>query len=394
MGRAARRKQERKNGKDPKLAHGGNGNIALQNPVNHAGQFPQWIFGNAISWEQMALASLRAHAPDEATDLQVLSDAGTSGPALSTALREKIRRTGSSSHMVEPESAKGQHLILCGAGPSLTETAAAWCPKGDQVWACNSALPYLAEHGLPVTHGFTVDQTPEMLAEWFSVPAVEYLLATTVHPHLTEFLMGRGRSVRFFHNFVGVSGRRPVRYADGTVVSYECWLYDLLYPSTICCGSGLNAINRAIDLARFVGAGHITVLGADCAMRFRSPPPGPIGSPEYKRWLRDEVTMHADGGNAVASNSSELTMYGEVCGDQSCDGSRANCNASHTRAWLTKVDMAISASWLEHERQKYPDLITLVGDTLPNALRGKPDSYLRGRLPTLVDAQGNPLCFA
>jgi hypothetical protein len=37
-----------------------------------------------------------------------------------------------------------------------------------------------------------------------------------------------------------------------------------------------------------------------------------------------------------------------------------------------------------------PDRLRLVGDTLPNALKGKPASFL-SRLPTMVDGDGVPI---
>jgi len=65
--------------------------------------------------------------------------------------------------VMKQDEAKGQHIVICGAGPSLADHAHEYCPAADQVWGCNSALPWLAENGHKVTHGFTVDQTPEML---------------------------------------------------------------------------------------------------------------------------------------------------------------------------------------------------------------------------------------
>lgn len=351
MGRAARLKKERKLqllGNAPNTG----GNIVLQNPVQN--NFVQWIFGNSLKCEAVA----------------------------------------------EENSAQGQHLVLCGAGPSLRETAPVYVPKGDQVWGCNSALTYLIDQGFTVTHGFTVDQTAEMLAEWATVPDVEYLIASTVHPHLTELLQGRGRRTRFFHNYVGVK-ERPVAI-DGQLIGYEDWLYQSLFPTTIRTGSGLNSVNRALDLALFMGFATIDVLGADCALRFRTPPPAAVqGSPEHLKWMREEVELHADGGHGVASNSTALVLFGTI----------------DDRQWLTKPDMVISATWLEKTRQRHwpytkpAELMTederraerahgesvglqgrirLIGDTLPVALKDKPDEFLK-RLPAITDHTGEPV---
>lgn len=301
--------------------------------------------------------------------------------------------------VVEPDSATGQHLVICGAGPSLAEHAADWCDRADAVWGCNSALTYLYDNGHRVTHGFTIDQTADMLAEWQSAPPVEYLLASTVHPHLPEYLLSKGRELRWFHNYVGIR-ERPVSYGvclscdmmtepgveacpecggkvDSRVMEFEDWMYASLYPCTVRAGSGLNATTRAIDVALVMGYERITVLGADCALRVSKPLPAWVqaGSPEYLAWLREDVVMHADGGHALTSNATPMTISGEIDG----------------RLWLTKPDMMISAVWLRKMAKVFPQ-VELIGDTLPNAIMDKPESYIE-RLPCLVDTQGRPIRF-
>jgi hypothetical protein len=313
--------------------------------------------------------------------------------------------------VVEQDSAKGQHLVLCGAGPSLAEHADEWCPKADQVWGCNSAMTFLYERGHTVTHGFAIDQNPEMVQEWASAPPVEYLVASTVHPHLVEYLLAKGRSLTFFHNFVGIQ-QRPVAYAychscDGTAdykteicpacnvamerqaCSYEDWVYQSLYPGTIRAGSGLNAVTRAIDVARFMGFAKITVLGADCAIRTKSEPPEglQVGTKEHMDWLRSETVMHADGGSALASNATPVTLDGVIDAGTPDETVRPG----HGRRWLTKPDLMISAVWLQKMARQLPEL-ELVGDTLPVALLGKDDAYL-SRLPKMVDSSGQDIQF-
>jgi len=275
--------------------------------------------------------------------------------------------------VVRENEAAGQSLVICGAGPSLREHAARTA-EGDQVWGCNSAVVWLHEQGYKVTHGFTVDQTPEMLHEWATVPPVDFLLATSVQPELVKMLLGRCRSVAFFNNYVGIP-KEPVLSASGPI-EFEEWLYGALFPPTIKTFSGLNAVTRALDLARYMGFEKITVLGADCALKVSRvlDPSVPAGSPEHQRWLEDECVMHADGGNALASGATALTLEGEIDG----------------RVWVTKPDMMITAVWMEKMRQEDPARIEYVGDTLPNALRDKTDEFL-GSLPHFVDHMGNPL---
>lgn len=281
------------------------------------------------------------------------------------------------SAVVEQHTADGQHIVICGAGPTLNDTAAEYCRQGDQLWGCNSALIWLIEHGYPATHGFTVDQQPQMLEEWISAPDVEYLLASTVHPHVTQYLQSRGRRTRFFHNFVGLQGRQ-VQVSDGRVLEYEDWLYAGLYPSTVRVGAGLNATTRAIELARWMGAAKVTVLGADCALKVTQPQPANVvkGSPEHLAWLREGVVMHADGGHALASGATMVTMEGEIDG----------------RSWLTKPDMMVTATYLVGMKRAMGDALQLVGDTLPNALMDKDDAFL-ARLPHIPGPNGKPLGY-
>ena len=297
--------------------------------------------------------------------------------------------------VVQPKSAKGQHLVLCGAGPSLREHAAEWCPQADQIWGCNSALIYLEDNGHKPTHGFCIDQSPAMLNEWATAPDVEYLLASSVYPLLTEHLEKHGRKITFFHNYVGLEDP-PVAYCacghdevdhdagcsrcscesyDLRMLPYEDWLYGAAYPeATIKAGSGLNAVPRAVDVAHFMGFSEITVLGADCALRVKRPCPDGVehGSPEHLEWLETDTEMHADGGSATASNATIVTCGGEIDG----------------RWWETKYDMMITAVWLARMDRALGPGFRLIGDTLPNAIKDKPESFI-DRLPALVDNDGN-----
>ena len=170
---------------------------------------------------------------------------------------------------------------------------------------------------------------------------------------------------------------------DGAVVEkkfrrlgYEDWLYSTYYDPTVRVGSGLNAVTRAIDLACFLGAGRITVLGADCAMRTNVPCPNvPHGSPEHIKWLTEDLVMHVDGGHALASDATPMTLTGEIDG----------------RRWETKPDMIITARWLVDMARQIPE-VELIGDTLPNALMDKDDEFLDS-LPSLCDGDGNPMRF-
>lgn len=331
--------------RDAKPLDAGNQMITLQNPV--AEHFTAFITINAASCQR-----LPQHPKDEKCDARCTI-------------------------MAQPDSKKGKHVIICGAGPSLKTHASEYLHGGDaEVWGCNSAAPWLYDNGYRVTHGFTVDQTPEMLEEWVSAPPLTYLLATSCHPHLLEFLVSKGRETCLFHNYVGIN-KPPVAY-DGRVMEFEYWMYAALYPSTVCAGSGLNAVTRAVDVAHYMGFETITVLGADCALQVNKPlPPGvQVGSPEHQRWLQEDVVMHADGGHALRSGATGMTLSGTIDG----------------REWTTKPDMMVTAVFLVKMKEKLKDRLILVGDTLPNALVGKDQDFL-DRLPSLTGPDGKPIRF-
>lgn len=394
MGRAARLKRERK-AVAPKQPD--QPTIQLMNP--HTEHFGAFTVGNALRWEAMAHNELirvdreAAESLEPYWGLMALIQSGFQDqPAMDAwqRFRALVDERCAERFVAVPDSCKGQHVVICGAGPSLAEEAAEWVPQGDQVWGCNSALTWLLNNGHRVTHACTVDQTAEMLNEWESAPDVEYLLATTVHPHLTDHLIEKGRRIRWFNNFVGMKNA-PVGWPDDegkmVEVAYEDWLYWTLFPNTTRCGSGLNTVTRAIDLAIAMGFEKITVLGADCAMRVKSrPPKGMIaGSAEELTWLREQTIMHADGGSAVASNQTSVVLGAEIDSGTADDTIRPGKG----RWWQSKIDLLISARWLVVMERALKGRLNIVGDTYVNAIRDKNTEFLN-RLPSLVDDEGIP----
>ena len=329
MTRAAKRKETRAAQKRAKKSDcRSQQKIRLSNPVSD--HFPAFIFGNAT-------------------------------------VAEKVVQEG---------VAEGLHLVICGAGPTLADHVDEYLPNADHVWGCNSAATWLVDNGHPCTHAFTVDQTAHMLEEWHSAPDVKYLLASSCHPHLAGYLLKKGRDITWFHNFVGIRERDEVELEDGRTITFENYMYSCLYESTAIVGSGLNAVTRAIDLACFMGYDSIKVLGADCAFQYSEAcPQGVDGSPEHMRWLNDCTTMHVDGGSALASEATAITLGADIDGVH----------------WETKPDMVISAVWLVGMARGLPHL-ELIGDTLPNALMDKPDGFLDS-LPALIDSEGKAMKY-
>ena len=277
--------------------------------------------------------------------------------------------------VVDMGSAVGKTLAICGAGPSLAAHVDRLA-EADDVWGVNSAAIWLHDNGHPLTHAFSIDQTPVMLKEWLSAPDVEYLLASTVHVHLVDYLIGKGRSLRFFHNYVGIKAP-PVSWDDEKgeprTESYEDWLYLLLYPGTIRAGNGLNGATRAVDVARYMGYEKIMLLGADCATEATGPIPDDIepGTPAFIKWLEDNTTFHVDGGSAVTNGQTAMMLQGWI----------------DDRHWMTKPDLMISAVAIAKWIQAGEFALEVIGDTLPNALKDKDQAFF-DRLPALGRSDG------
>lgn len=372
--------------------------IQLQNPVSHL--YASFTIGNALKWEAMAHNELIRVNREAAESLEpywglmaLIQSNFQDAKAFDdwNKFRRMVDEQCDERFVVKPDSQKGKHLVICGAGPSLVEEAAEWVPQGDQVWGCNSALTWLVGNGYTPTHGFTVDQTEDMLPEWQSAPDVEYLLATTVHPYLADHLVAKERRIRWFHNFVGMQ-RKPVSWPDDNGVlqefNYEDWLYWALFPSTLRAGSGLNSVTRAIDVALVMGFDKITVLGADCAMRCDERPPAGLqfNSPEHLKWLKEHTVLHADGGHALASNSTAVTLGAEVDSGTPDDTVRPG----HGVWWESKIDLLLSARWLLVMERHWKDRLNIVGNTYVAAIRGKNRAFLE-RLPAMVDSHGNAI---
>ncbi len=208
----------------------------------------------------------------------------------------------------------GGTVYLCGAGPSLRQSLARLKGATGDIWACNSAAPWLVGQGVRVTHSCAVEMSPVMLQTWKDPPPTKYLLASCVHPHLLMFLRERGYAITLFHNFVGFPTETDL-YAQ--------------YPSTIVAGMGLNVLTRLIQVADYAGYAKIVVMGADCAL-------GRDGS-----W-------HMDGSTGGGKTIMTAKVNGAI--------------------WATHYDLAYSAGTLVHQKRVLGSKLRLVGNTLPVAI--------------------------
>lgn len=213
-------------------------------------------------------------------------------------------------------------LALCGAGPSLRR---AKFDGYDEVWACNSALPWMVRAGLPVDVGIGVDQTPGLLREWSDPPDVTYYVASTVDPELVRHLKSHNRRVLFFHNAVGF---------DGEIEHYNTW------PPGYIVGHGATVVSRTVGLANWMGFHRVDFKGVDCA-------------------FEGEV-VHANGEDFRAAYGNPVLLQAEIDG----------------KLWTTRPDMLMDAVDIVRLAREKNGLIRFQEGTLPAALWDKDDAFL------------------
>lgn len=227
---------------------------------------------------------------------------------------------------VTPGMYAGKTLALCGAGPSLQDAVITGV---DEVFACNSALTYLATKGVTVTGGVGVDQTPRLVEEWADPPDVPYFVASSCDPLLIQHLRAHDRRLVFFHNAVGIENE----------LEYYC----ATWPPSFLVGQGFTVVTRFLGLAEWLGFERVDVYGADCAFA-----PGDVA--------------HANGEVAHEAYHHPLILTGQLPPSE--------------RVWRTRPDMLRDAVALAKRVQQSRGRIRLMGDTLPVALLGKDDAYL------------------
>jgi hypothetical protein len=295
-------------------------------------------------------------------------------------------------------SKKGKRLIICGAGPSLRQYVTEpvrW--HAHEVWACNSALTYLHDHDVRVTHAFGIDQSLGMLDDWQRTFDVEYLVASSIQPKLRDHLLSAGRKLRWFHNYLGLPDppdwKPPADWVRPLPqLGYELFLYQTLFQDSIQTQYGLNAVARALCLGATLGFSKIRIYGSDCAGVMKPLPPHlaayldtpsgqPLaGTPDYAEFM-DHLVMYADGRTA-------LDVYGPL-------GTIVRSPKMEGRFWFTRADMAITAQHLVDLINWYPEgRIELVGDTLPGMLKRMGPEFFAGTstMPR-IDGKGNVVGF-
>lgn len=288
----------------------------------------------------------------------------------------------------------GQKLVICGSGPSahgLVNESPRWL--ADEVWACNAAVPFLMERGVPVTHAVAIDQTPGMLDDWKRpYPELDYWVASSIHPRLRDHLLQAGCRLTWFHNFLGIKSpdgwtggphcwwcaHLPEGHAPAAEIgheyqpmTYESYLYRTLFPQSLMPPYGLNVTARALSLALCLGYTEIRLWGSDCGAIAPSRMP-PADDPGYAAWL-ESVVIHASGRTAldIYGPTAAMLESPRICG----------------RQWITRPDMVMTAHQLALMIQWIPGRVRIMGDSLPGDLVTEGlDSFTGSRaLPKVED---------
>lgn len=226
--------------------------------------------------------------------------------------------------MVQRDRYRGLTVVIAGAGPSLSK-AHKQIKKADHVWGCNSAANWIQEKGWKLTHAVAIDAGSRMFGEcWKEPPDADYLIATTVSPPLVDHLLEHGKSIEYFHS------RRCT--PDEEILCRD------LYPPAPMCENGLNVVNRAVQLAVYMGYRKILVAGADSS----------IGEGDV---------MYVDG---------RKTVDNDVIVEGTIDG----------RMWRTKPDMLLSAICLVEMKWALGTRMEFIGNVLPKSLARKNQAFL------------------
>jgi hypothetical protein len=232
----------------------------------------------------------------------------------------------------------GARVVVVGSGPSLEDPAVldeirARQAAGARVFATKAAIKWLLDHDIRAEYGISMDPgahiaVPEKI--WKS-PGIVHIIASSSDPALFDYLLADDQwgpaTVRVFHSACGAPDEQQ--------------LYAELFPESAVMGGGFNVVNRAVALAMWMGASHITLAGTDCGWR--------EGQHFYVGGLKHRP------------------------GVDMCDGGKVD-----GRPWWTRPDMLASGVALARLARKHgPERFDILGDVLPAALLNKDEGFLR-----------------
>lgn len=236
--------------------------------------------------------------------------------------------------MVQPgqyERSRSPGVVIAGTGATLMkittiEKLRKLAAKKWTIMACKEAARLLQQARIPVHYCVAIDPKPDQVAKLPLLKDVTYLLASVCHPLSFDHLLQAGRPVRVFHS---ASGARDPESGHS-----EDELYALLFPVAEAVGGGHSVVNRAVELAYWMGFRRFLVAGA------------PFG------W-RDGWSYYAAGTTGRPGNDQGF-VYTD---DGNLDG----------RPWFTRLDQMLSALHVAMVQHRGHHL-QFQGDSLAKAL--------------------------
>lgn len=244
--------------------------------------------------------------------------------------------------------AEAKGAVVCGTAPSLVKGSTLREIKrlqgiGYKVFAVKQAIRILPEYGIIPDFSVAMDPGEKQIKKTPLDPRVTYLVASSCHPRMFDYLLKGGANVVLFHSACGAA----------TENLCEMDIYAKHFPKNSSYESvasgGFTVVNRAIAVAEWMGAKRIYVAGA------------PFGWREDEDYYAPTITEPA--GNASGPT---LDDQGRV------DGKR----------WYSKADLLPSAMSVARKAKANPGKFFFIGDSLAASLASKSDAFLERVIPS------------
>lgn len=257
--------------------------------------------------------------------------------------------------LAKNELADCRGVVVCGTAPTLLEPKTIREIKrlanmGYKIFAVKQAIRLLTNEGITVSYSFAMDPGEKQIRKTPLQKGVTYILASSCHPAMFDYLLGAGMDVRIFHSACGASenGMHEMQV-------YANYFPDHCAPEHVACG-GYTVVNRAVAASEYMGAKRIFIAGA------------PFG------W-RESASYYAEGIKEPAGNATGPTLYDQ----RQVDG----------YGWYSKADLMPSAVAIAQKAKATPHKIQFIGDSLAASLAKHTEHNIEG-LKNLMISQAVP----
>ena len=281
--------------------------------------------------------------------------------------------------MVRQGQEQGERVVLLGSGPSLTQDSAVRArverevADGAILIACKQAIKIALDWGMTPKYAVSMDPGAHVAkpSKIYRAPGTIHLIATSSDPLVYDYLTTESRFSEWLAELCcswDGDGKDPAErvlefpelvdaWREGTLdmddeggpcevqlfhsacgLPNELQLYGELFAPADCMTGGYNVVNRALALAKYMGAVGMILAGVDSGWR-----PG--------------SAFYADGTDNRPGV--DMSDHGVVDG----------------REWMTRPDMLASAVALARFAKQNP--VEFIGDVLPAKLVKKDEAFLK-----------------